>query len=221
MGIEKDDAAAKIIALIKTAKVGGARAAPAKKATRRKKPIDPQPGVIYVAGNGNVVANGPVTSHVHHHVPARPRVVVKTGDGVISAEEKAVLRDLVGKWIEAFNTVKRSELTWAAAWASFNRAMKVNSYAELRPDQMPAARAWLQRQVALINAMPSAPRKAGDRWRTARYGSIKAKAKNQLGDEFAYVAYTLKHFGKTSLTELTDPELERTYRYIMGLKPAL
>lgn len=173
--------------------------------------------VISIDGSGNVVAMGAVhqTTH-HHHTPARPKVVVKTGDGTIDAQQKAAVKQLVANWLDAHNAVKRAPLTWGAAWASFNRAMKVNGYAELHPDQLPAARAWLQRQVALINAMPSAAKKTGGKWRTARYGAIKAKCKNQLADEFAYVAYTLQHFGKTSLTTLDDQELERTYRYIIA-----
>ena len=214
-----DDNTNKIIELIQSA-------AAKKKARPRKPPTPPptplaSPGVIYVAGDGNVVAHGSINTHPHYHQhpPARPRVIVKTGEGVVSASEKATLRDLVEKWMQARAAVKKTPRSLAAAGSSFNGAMKANSYAELRSDQMEAARKWLPRQTATLNAMPSAAKQGGDRWRAARYAGIKARCKNQLADEFAYVAYTQQHFGKTSLTDLADKELERTYRYIMGLRP--
>lgn len=190
---------------------------PAEKRARPRK-LKPAPGVIYVAGDGNVVANGGNVQHVtnvHHHQPARPKVVVKTGDGTIDAQQKAVLQRLLRVWVDAYNAVKVRKLSWAAAWGGFNKAMRVNGYAELRPEQFGAACAWLQRQAAIVTSARSAPRKLRS-WRTARYAAIKARCGNQLGDEFAYVEYTLEHFAKSSLTELSDAELERTYRYVMG-----
>ena len=197
------------------------KAAPAAKKprkTKEKQALTPKPGVIYVAGNGNVVAGGDVTNHVYHHPPGRPKVVVKTGDGTITAEQKAELLRLKREWIQANDAVKAKSLSYPAASARLNAAMKVSGYAELKPEQFEKARAWLRRQIAMVRAMPSAPRKEGDKWRTARYAAIKAHCKNQLGDEQAYRPYIKRHFQADSLTELGDIELERTYRYVMGKK---
>jgi hypothetical protein len=205
---------AKIVELMKSA------APAAKKPRPRRKPLVKEPGVIYVKGNGNVVAGGAVSqvTNVHHHQPARPKVVVKTGDGTVDARQKAELQRLLRAWVDAYNAVKVRKLTWAAAWGGFNKAMRVSGYGELRPEQFDAACAWLQRQAAIVTGANSAPKKLPS-WRTKRYAAIKARCVNQLGDEFAYVAYTIKHFAKTSLTELTDAELEQTYRYVMGKSP--
>jgi len=203
------------------------KAAPATKKPRKttkKQELTPPTNNITFTGNGNVVAGGDVTQHitntVHNHAPAapaRPKVVVKTGDGVIDAEQRAALQALVREWMDTHKALKRQELTWPAAWGSFNKAMKVSGYAELKPEQFVKAKAWLRRRVAILNSMASAPKKVPD-LRVKRYASIKAKCKNQLGDEFAYAPYIQKNFGKTSLTDLTDQELERTYRYVMGKK---
>lgn len=198
------------------------KAAPAAKKPRKpavKQVLAPKDGVIYVAGNGNVVAGGDVNNHVHHHAPApRPKVVVKTGDGTINAEQKAELLRLKNEWLLAHNAVKAKPLSHPAASSRLNAAMKVSGYAELKPEQFEKARSWLLQQIAKVRAMPSAARKEGDKWRAARYKAIKARSKNQLGDEYAYRPYIKRNFNADSLTELGDQELERTYRYVMGKK---
>lgn len=208
-------------------------ALPSAKPPRKRKPpaskasvqvnnplVEHQQGVIYVAGNGNVVAGGHVTQHITHiysSKPARPRVSVKTADGVIDAPQKAALTRLRDEWMSSHNAIKKSGLTYQAAWAKFNSAMKVNSYAELKPEQFEAGCKWFRQQIAMLSSMPSAPRKDGGH-HNRRIGAIKARCKNELGDAFAYVAYIIKSFDKSSLADLDVKELEATYRYIMGKK---
>lgn len=66
--------------------------------------------------------------------------------------------------------------------------------------------------------MASAPRK-DPAWRARAIAYIKARCKNQLGDERAYLPY-IARFGKTSLADLTDDELARTRTYIARKKAA-
>lgn len=47
---------------------------------------------------------------------------------------------------------------------------------------------------------------------------IKASCKNQLGDEFFYLPYTQRKFGKNSLTELDNSELAAVRTYIISKK---
>lgn len=183
---------------------------------QQKQTLEPKQGAIYVAGDGNVVAGGGMThnvTHVHHHKPVRPRVVVKTADGVIDTTQKAELTRLKDTWMSTHNAVKQNQLTHQAAWGSFNRAMKVSGYAELKPDQFEAACKWLHQQIGRVNSMPSAAQKVSGH-NSKRIGAIKARCKNELGDEFAYRAYILKNFSKTSLTELDVKEMAKTYSYI-------
>jgi hypothetical protein len=210
-----------IVRLIKEA----ATPARPKSTAKPRKPHENQPltqslAGVSVSGTGNVVALGSVTQHVvHHHAPApRPKVVVQTGEGVIDAAQKAQIQRLREEWVTAYNAVKAKPLSHQASWAGLNRAMKVNSYAELKPEQFEAACAWLRRQTAVVRSAKSAPKKQGDTWRLARYRGIKARCKN-AGNEFAYSQF-IGRFNKTSLTELTADELEATYRYVLGAFPA-
>lgn len=52
-------------------------------------------------------------------------------------------------------------------------------------------------------------------WRPARCDAIRRHCTTALGDEWAWVAYTLRYFGKTRLVDLTDHQLERTYRHVI------
>lgn len=172
---------------------------------------EPKQGVIYVQGNGNAVAGRDI---IHHYKPARPRVVVKTADGVIDATQKAELMQLRNAWMATHNAVKKSELTHQAAWGKFNAAMKISGYAELKPERFEAGCNWFRTQIAMLNSMRSAAKKVPGH-NNKRIGAIKARCKNQLGDEFAYMAYIIKNFDKSSLTDLDALEMEKTYRYIM------
>lgn len=177
--------------------------------------------MIYVQGNGNAVAGGNLTQTItHHHKPARSKVVVKTADGVIDDKQRAELTRLRDDWMATHNAVKKSELTYQAAWGQFNRAMKVSGYAELKPDQFEDGCKWFRRQIAMLNSMPSAAKKVPGH-SNKRIGAIKARCKNQLGDEFAYLPFIIKNFDKSSLAELDVAEMEKTYRYIMSKKKAV
>lgn len=54
-------------------------------------------------------------------------------------------------------------------------------------------------------------------WRAARYAAIHALCRSRHADEFAYVTYTLASFGLTDLADLSDHQLEQTYRHLQPL----
>ncbi len=169
---------------------------------------------IKVRGDGNITAG----RDINLNPVIRPKVVVKTGDGTIDAAQKAELHRLVGEWIESRQAVRRSPFGWPAAWKAFNNAFGINKYDELPMEEFGKARAWLQRQIAIIDSMPSARKKAPN-WRARTISAIKARCKNQLRDPDAYRPYIKSRFGKDSLAHLADDELQRTKTYIMG-RPA-
>lgn len=215
----QEDKDAKIIMdLMQKATVASPPAVKRTRKPKQKQILEPKEGAISVVGNSNVVAGGEMThnvTNIHHHKPVRPKVVVKTADGVIDTIQKAELRRLRKEWMDTHNAVKKSELTYQAAWGRFNAAMKVSGYAELKPAQFEAACKWLRKQISILNSMASAPQKVAG-YNNKRIAAIKARCKNQLGDEFAYRPYILKNFSKTSLADLDAPEMEKTYRYIMS-----
>lgn len=160
------------------------------------------------------MAGGDVTLNMG---PApRPRVIVKTGDGVIDAAQKAEITKRLKLWVTARNLVRRDKMTMAAAWSALNGAMKVNSYAELKPEQMPAALDWIKKQHAILRSMASAPTKLAS-FRSEAIGAIKARAK-ELGDQHYYTPYIARIYGLSSLAHLSDRQLQEVRAWIFAQK---
>ena len=174
------------------------------------------PAIVGNGNNGNIMAGGDV--HITtERVVTRPRVTVTPGDGVISEEQAARLKGLIDDWVATHNAVKRAQLTHQAAWSKLNKHGKVASYRMTPSAKFPAQERWLLRQIAMIRSMRSAAAK-DPTWRASRIKAIKARASKQHGDDRVYENYIAK-FGKTSLTELTDDELQATYEYVLGKTP--
>lgn len=168
---------------------------------------------IKVNGHSNIVGNGNTfikTEKIIH----RPKVEVKTGDGVVTSEQKARLQQLVKDWMEARSAVRKSELTYAAAWSSVNKKAGVNSYHEIPTEKFKAVETWLLKQIAIIHSMPSAPAKS-TQWRSSRIKGIQSRC-SELGIQDKRKTYMLKTFGKDSLTLLSDADVEKVYRWAMG-----
>jgi UTP-glucose-1-phosphate uridylyltransferase len=144
------------------------------------------------------------------------KVEVKTGDGVITAEQKARLHQLVKEWVALYNTLHKHKKTLAAAWSSVNRQAKVNSYHEISADKFDAIEKWLLKQIAIKNAMPSAKKKSST-WRAGRIKGIQSRC-NELGIQDKRKEYMKKNFGKDSLTLLSDDDIEKVYRWVMSKK---
>lgn len=168
---------------------------------------------IAVNGDGNIVGNGNTmikTDRVIH----RPRIVVKTGDGVVTADQKGRLMQLVKDWMTLRNAVRKTTLSYAAAWSAVNKKAGVNSYSEIPTEKFPAIEKWLLQQIAIVNSMPSAPAKS-THWRNDRIKGIQSRC-NELGIQDKRKAYMLNAFGKESLTLLSDADVEKVYRWAMG-----
>jgi hypothetical protein len=145
------------------------------------------------------------------------KTTVKTGDGTVTATQKAELTSLKDEWRDVYNAIKRKELSHGAAWKAFNSHFKINSYAELPQERFEEGRSWFKRQLAILRSMASAKRK-DPTWRNAQIRYIKAASKNNLGNNRAYEEYIVRKFGKTSLKQLENNELEATKVYIAGQK---
>ena len=180
----------------------------------RRKPAQPAGNVINIKtgnGDGNGIGNTIIkTENVIH----RHKVEVKTGDGVITAWQKGTLQQLVKDWVAVRDDVRKSELSFAAAWSAVNKQAGVNSYHEIPAEKFSSVERWLLKQIAIVNSMPSAPSKAKG-WRDSRIKGIQARC-NELGIQDKRKVYMLKNFGKDSLTLMSDDEVDRVYRWAMG-----
>lgn len=183
-----------------------------KKNSKPKSVPKPKPS-IEVNGHSNIVGDGNTvikTEKIIH----RPKVEVKTGDGVVTAEQKARLQQLVKDWMAARSAVRKSELSYAAAWSAVNKKAGVNSYHEIPTAKFKAVESWILNQTAIVHSMPSASAKS-TQWRSSRIKGIQSRC-NELGIQDKRKAYMLKTFGKDSLTLLSDSDIEKVYRWTMG-----
>ena len=184
-----------------------------------KKASEPKPALrieptISVIGDKNMIGNNNTFIHTEQII-RRPRVVVvKTGDGVVTAEQKARLKQLVIDWMTARNAVLEKPLTFGGAWSAVNKKAGVNSYNEIPTEKFPAVEKWLIRQIGIVNAAPAASAKSTG-WRASRIKGIQSRC-TELGIQDARKTYMLKAFGKDSLTLISDVDIEKVYRWAIG-----
>ncbi|PZU17836.1 MAG: transcriptional regulator [Shinella sp.] len=147
----------------------------------------------------------------NHRTTVRPET--KPGDQHISVEQRAVLLDLVNKVVEKEALLKKTPKSHRAVWSSLNKHCKVNSYQLIAAADFDKARSYLNQWIGGLHSMRSAPVKDGDDWRKRKITYIKTNTKAP-DDEAAMRDYIRKNFGVASLTELSNDEMEQTYKYV-------
>lgn len=169
-------------------------------------------GDVAITGNHNIVGN---VVNLNPR-PARPRVVVQPGAGVITSEQAAQLKALVNDIVELEAKVKRGPATFQAVWSSLNKKMKVSGFREIPIEQFEAARKFLHQWMGRLSSAPSASVKDGEKWRNRRYALIKINSK-EPEDAEALANYMKRNFPKVdSIKELSNDELDKVYRYVAG-----
>lgn len=185
-----------------------------KKPRTRKTPSAPKAtNVIKISGNGNYTAGGDLHVHQAEPAPARPKVIVQTGVGVIDAKQKANLKAKLEQYVTARNLIRVDKMTVGGGWAAMNASVGVNSYHEMTPEHYKRALTWLKRQRAILRSMNSAPIKDTG-FRNDMIGAIKARSK-QLGDLSYYRPYIAQRYGVSSLKDLSDRQLQELRAWIM------
>lgn len=138
---------------------------------------------------------------------------VKPGDVHIDEKQAARLTNLV-KDICAFEEkLKKNPKSFRSVWASLNSHMNVTRYRLIKKEDFLRAEKYLLQWIGRLTSMKSAPVVDGDTWRKRKYAYIKINTKD---DQESLANYIKRNFGATSLTELSNDELEQTYRYIAG-----
>jgi hypothetical protein len=168
-----------------------------------------------VTGNGNIVAGRDVhqvTVHVEKIVAAR--TPVKTGDGVIDALQKRRLQDLCHDIVTISAQVESAPSSHAKVMSALHRRMKVNSYAEIKAEAFGQAVSYLTRWRARLNSHPQA-RSRSENWRRGRIAAIQARCTEKGWQEWRH-AYMLERFGRNSLVNMPDTEIEQLYRTVMS-----
>ncbi len=163
--------------------------------------------VVNVSGGTVFVGNGNVYN-------VRPRItVVQTGNGVLDAHQKRRLLDLRDQIAAASRYVDAQPVTPGGVMRRLNQHMRVNSYAEIPGDTFDRAETYLVRWRARLEGMPGATRSPG--WRDRRIKAIHARSR-ELNAEGRRFAYMRKRFGKTSLMDMSNEEVDQLYRAVMA-----
>lgn len=185
------------------------------KRARRRKP-NPEISISVSGAGAHKVAGRDFidqSTRVEKVVP--PPVIVKTGDGVLDAQQKAEIGRLVNEVVKD-SVVKRTPRTLQSVYSQFDRHMKVNSYAEILQKDYDSAVAYLRRNGAIYRSQPSAHTKNPD-WRRKRIAAIHARCKERGFEEWR-IKYMKEKFGRDSMIDMPDSEIETLYRAVMSKK---
>jgi transcriptional regulator with XRE-family HTH domain len=145
------------------------------------------------------------------------RTVVKTDptDEHIDESQKAILRGLVEDVVTTEGKLKAKPRTYQGVFRAMNAHCGVTQYSLIKKEDFEKARTYLHQWLGRLNSMATAPVKDGDEWRKRRYAYIKVNSKTPETDA-QVKAYMKRNFNADSLTELSNDELERVYRYVTG-----
>lgn len=183
--------------------------------------------VTKTIGFENQAISGPVsgvgfaqagaTVHIintNNHV-TRIKAETKPGEDHISLQQRSILKDLVDQVAEKEVTLKRQPKGHRAIWSSLNKHCGVNTYTLIALDDFEKARKYLYVWLGRLNASKSASSADGSAWRRSRYAYIKINSKDHE-DEKSLKAYMLRNYKASSLTELSDDQLDNVYKYVAG-----
>lgn len=169
-------------------------------------------------GTGNVVhfMNGGTVNMIStpKHV-TRTTAEVKPGDEHISENQAAKLTALVQEIVELEAKLKKTPKGFRAVWSALNAHCSVTRYLLIAAEDYDKAEKYLRQWIGRLNSMASAPVADNDTWRKRRYAYIKINTKD---DEAWLTAYLRKNFKVESLTEISDDDLDRTYRAVASRK---
>jgi len=177
----------------------------------------PKPSIQITGGSNIQIAGGDINHHYHHPEKIIKKTIVKVEPGIehITESQVAELHRLKDEIIRIEAVVKQNPVTHMGVWKSLNNKIDVGKMRMIPLEKFPKAKKYLLEWIGRLNSMPSAAVKDGDEWRKRKYAYIKINAKN---DPAALDAYIAKNFKATSLTELSNDELEKTYRYVASRK---
>lgn len=164
-------------------------------------------GIAQTGANVNVI-NTP--KHV-----TRTTVKTEPGEIHISDQQKVVLQGLVKDVVDTELKLKQKPRSYQSVWSALNAHCKVSAYALIASADFEKAKKYLNEWMGRLHSMTTAPIKDGDAWRKRHYAYIKINSKSPQDSE-AVSQYMMKNFKLISLTELSNDQLDKLYRYVAG-----
>lgn len=165
---------------------------------------------VGIAQNGSNISVVNTQRHI-------TRTTVKTdpGEAHINEEQKAALQGLVKDVVDAELKLKQKPKSYRAVWGALNAHCGVSQYSLIALGDFEKAQKYLNQWMGRLHSMATAPVKDGDAWRKRHYAYIKINSKS-AEDAVAVSQYMDRNFKATSLTELSNDELDKLYRYVAG-----
>ncbi|SHH39654.1 hypothetical protein SAMN05216361_0030 [Marisediminitalea aggregata] len=172
------------------------------------------PQSVTTSGTGNIVSIG--TNHINvtnQEVIVKPNVM--PGSHHITSEQQYVIRGLVDDIVKAEKVSKAKPRNHAAVWSALKRKFKFSSYKFIEQVKYPEVEIHLRQSLGRLRRAKSS--RQSPSWRRSRYGFIYARLKEleRVEDKEWYLEF---NFGCSSLTELTDEQLQQTYDWVASLK---
>ncbi|WP_423197415.1 DNA-binding protein [Cupriavidus sp. H19C3] len=158
-------------------------------------------------GNGNQINNV---------FRLQPKItVVQNCGGTLDASQKRRLLDLRDQIVGVSRVLEGHQVMPATVMRRLNSHMHVNSYAEIAADLFERAESYLVRWRSRLEGMPGATKSPG--WRDRRVQAIHARCK-ELGCDRWRLNYMRKVFGKVSMIDLSNEQIDKLYRAVMDKK---
>lgn len=164
-----------------------------------------------IASSGSVVNQVNTQQHITKTIAD-----VKPGIEHITNEQAAKLHALVKQIVESEQIAKTNPKTFRAVWSSLNAYCKVPKYNLIPLEHYEKAETYLRKWLGRLGNTATSRKKDPD-WRKKKYAYIKLNIK-QLNLEDWLSDYLLKNFSVTSLTELSDDDLQKTYSAVSNKK---
>lgn len=140
---------------------------------------------------------------------------VKPGEEHITEEQAALLMRLVKEIVELETLAgKRNPKSHQAVWSSLNAHCGVSRYRLISVGTYPKAELYLRQWLGRLSRLKSAP-KNDTEWRKRKYAYIKINTQH-LQDWLQ--SYLLERFDVTTLSELTDDDLQKVYNAVSSKK---
>ena len=168
---------------------------------------------VEAGASANVIQNANAGSIINFNqkFTHTTKAVVKPNETHISDQQKAILTKLINDVVDLEAQLKQKPKTHRSVWMALNAHCKVTSYHLIPYDDYEKAEKYLRMWIGRLNSQKSAPIADNEEWRKRRYAYININTKDQ---QDWIDAYLQRNFKTKSLSDLTDSELDKTYRAV-------
>lgn len=178
---------------------------------------------VSVSGNGTAsvvqFAQSGSTVNINHNPKVVNRTVAKVEPGIghITEDHAATLTRLVTEIVELEKQQKKTPKSFRSVWGALNAHCGVTAYRLIALNDFSKAETYLRKWIGRLSSMASAPVRDNDSWRKRKYAYIKINTK-EPADAAWLAGYLKRTFKVESIVDLSDDDLDRTYRAVASRK---